>query len=390
MVNEEPIRQILEGIRQGDQHAEDALFRRLHRVSEKAVPGMHWQEGEMEDLFLDAFIAFLERVRKRRFSILDDTKEPDAEQMLHRAFDRVFSKLAFHLDRSAYRTVEGVKAGNEHAKAQLAIFLVEKGYFLNFARQQMEQFEVRAKEAEDFLKEAFLDLLDKIKKGEFSLEASDPNELGKNKLGKYFKQIIVNKISKWKRKRGEDISEEVQKALRQVDAEYPPTVQVHASDTLQWKMMLITSEMGEPCKTILYRTYYYGETPKTIAKSQFHPDYTTTEEVRAKKMDCLRRLHRDFVHQMEALDRREVEQIAQIAQQVVAHLDEPCRTILVHYLAPEKVSMGEIAEILQRTRPIEEAGSLATAEQVKRRRFKCMAPLYDQIWETVFSTTKSA
>lgn len=381
--NENLIRAILGGSRA----AEEQLYRALYgSLFAQLVPECA-SETEAGEVFADAFIVFLEKLRNGSFHSLINTVNGGFAARAHAFFERILWRQFYHPNRSVYRAVSGAKTDNPYAKEHLGAWF-KSGHFAAYARQLMEQFDVRAMEAADFVEESIADLLENIRNGDFTLEPDAPNDLNKNRLAKYFKRIIFNKIGKWKARRGKtgikppgenlpaDCDEEI--------AEPAPGFR----DALQWQIAQLMAQLGDPCYHILRESYVRRKSPKEIAKTGFHPGYRTTDQVREKKYDCLQRLHRDFINRVEQYDPAALEQIAGIARHAVDHLEEPCRTILTHYLSPRKTSMAEIAAALRDVLPPPEAENLQTPEQVKRRRYKCMIPLYDQLWNTVFSPNR--
>lgn len=378
MSNPLRLESVFMAIRDGKKAEELELYRLIFQQRSRFLGTDPLLSGEVETVFPEAFFVLKEKIRIGKLKVPDGKTQQELEKWLCNIFQGLLLRQMYTFENNTWLVVEGVRCENSIAKEKLSKALNESGY-INYARKLMFQFNVQELEAEDFVNDAMRFLLEKIKKNEFTLSSEDSNEINRNRLLKFFRQTIFQKIRKWKQKQHPSIAIEriVEPTTQQSEENL---ISVQTPQFWQWKLFNLIDQQGEPCRMILKETYFSQKTPRQIALALNIPQYADGEAVEAQKIRCINKLHSDLMYMIKDSNDDMIFQLEKLSFHYLEQLKEPCKSILHYALPPENKNMEEIAKILQKNRPLEEVVNLKTSDQVKRRKYKCLQGFYDDLW----------
>ena len=143
----------------------------------------------------------------------------------------------------------------------------------------------------------------------------------------------------------------------------------------------LIGQLDQAGQRILKELYFFERKPRQIAKLMKLEAYDSTEKVQSKKKDCLQKLKREAARLVQRLGDTARLEFIQLISRLVQELAEPCRTILYLFLPPNSLSYELIAKELQRLPISSGATDLRTADQIKKRKFRCMQGLNEALWK---------
>ena len=196
---------------------------------------------------------------------------------------------------------------------------------------------------------------------------------------------MYRQVSRWQRdeQRASKRAERYMGEAEAVIAEETPEVEIRS--IFGSKVVALFDNLDEIGRYILRAHYIEGQSAKQIAKRSPFAAFQSTETIHQKRITSLKKLSQDLFSIRTGFSREELLRLARITEFVIGQLLEPCRSLLQYAFPPENKNPAEIAVLLQQTRPRAEVSSLATAAQVKKRKYKCKLSLWDKLWKELLN-----
>ena len=374
---------LIQGLKSREEKAVGKLYKRIFDMCFQYL-NIQGVENNQVVLFQDAFIVFEKKVLAGRLFFPDNEEEASLELRIKKYFERIIDQLNYHVERSIFQVVEGVKQKNKLATQRLVAYL-QNHNFLQYTRKQVTRFNVTTVEAYDFLSEASTIILDKISDGSFSLEADFDNDHNQRRLSKFFCQIIFRQISKWKRDQQRKNDRNIEYANTQNEEKAVDPIVSESHLLFEVKIADLLGNLDKAGRYILKASYFEQLTPKQIAKKIPYEAYQNTQKVSDKKIISLKKLNADLFAFRKKLMKEDLKKLEEITRAVLTAIKEPCRSILRYAFPPENKNLEEIALILQSTRPSQEVQNLKTSAQIRKRKYKCKLTLWDDMWKNILT-----
>ncbi|NND31048.1 MAG: hypothetical protein HKN76_00565 [Saprospiraceae bacterium] len=329
--------------------------------------------GRADQFFQEAFVLWKSKLTAGQ-KVMLEMKEADLKISIQDLFSKIVHDKMLDVRVSALYLIEHIRNDDNRAKERLSRTLCNEQN-LNYARHLIRSLKIQLLEGEDFLQESIIALMTAIEKGRFTLEANSPNEAEVRKLFKYFREIIYRQIHKAYHK-GKPVTQLKDDVKKMLPGEYIESgveklelaiyQSFHCLDKISQKMMqyLMVDRLS----------------PKEVVKKLNHAAFAETNDVVAHKNTCLQKLRKLTAEKISEMDQGSFDRYLDVCKNALRTLSEPCKTILVHFLPPLQKSYQEILQVVE-SRGIVERKYLRTEDQIKKRKYKCMQLLQDQIWQ---------
>lgn len=275
------------------------------------------------------------------------------------------------IERPITTIIEGVVKADPKAVETLWHLLNNNKAHLLIRRRGLTQ------EAEDIIITAFEAFCKIIRDGKFKPRAAS-EEWQQNQTRRYFEMVLNSTIKHFKMPHHPEINEG--HAVAEV-----PEVRIRELSLLSKTIELI-NETGALCQRVLNYALVHGKSNKMIAKLNLKPALQKTEAVTQKKKECLNKLYANLVHHISSLPEKLQVKYIEVAMEAQQLQSEPCRSILKFHFSGK--SNTEIAEELQHSLPAEMSRDYHTADQVKKKKSRCLNALREEIFKRIFNNRK--
>jgi hypothetical protein len=142
--------------------------------------------------------------------------------------------------------------------------------------------------------------------------------------------------------------------------------------------------LGKISRDILQYLLIQQWTPKQVALKIKHLDFPTTKHIVDHKIECLQKLKKLTSEKLREMDQKSLGEYIFVCKKALEELSEPCRTILHYVLPPRQTGYRELLNIIAKTN-LPQNEYLKTEDQIKKRKYKCLQLLQDQIWKNLLT-----
>lgn len=357
------------------------LYKMLYLYMQPMLLSEGLDQAIVDRVFQSSFLVLQKKIEWGKLAMpnLASTAErTKLQQTFHRILHHQLYQPAVYPDQ----TIRAVRNANVVAERNLIAYL-QSASMEQYAWKLIHDFKLASLSAQDILQEGVVKMIVLIKAEQFELEKTATRELNKNRLLKFYKLLIYRWANDERKKRKPKLESKAQEKLPE-----PPAEVQEMEDTdlpLLAKMQQLFYQLDAAGQYILKASYFQQWSLKEIGKASPFAAYQTTAAVKEKKQASLKKLRSYLAVAMQKMNTVELDQLTKLTQYILTEFQEPCRTILTNALPPKEKSYKEIVEILQQTRPTEEVEHLKNEGQIKKRKYKCMQTLYDQIWSKMLN-----
>lgn len=369
--------QLLADLRKGSAEAEKTLQRHLFKLIKRHFVSFELNSTELEENFIDSFIAFQTKVMKGRITLSKNERRHLDE--LNTRFIRIFRRLLFDMKKNVVTVIKGVKMNDTIAISELAQNLTNDKN-LNHANKLAMRFRGLSKDAEGIVNEFILELVKLIQTGEYTLGDTVDNTHSKNKINAFFREFMFRKLYAEHRKLKLQSDDEI---LKELPDEKMTDANVMQLSYLE-KVVELLGELEGNDQLILNEYFTKGTKPAQIAKL-LPTEKWSSDQVKKKLKELIKWLDKRIMEAIQQGEIREITHIINTYGAVLAAMPEPCQTILKNALPPKSLKNEAIVDILQQNRPAQEVENLDTEEKVRKRKSKCMDALREKVWSSIIN-----
>ncbi len=362
-----------------DQSDIEKIYKFMYTKNITKISSFFQDNRRADQLFQEVFVIWLHKIQKARQQ-LSRLSSLQLETTLSDFFDKVVHNQLLSVKISLRYVFRHLYTQDELARSRLSQEVISSQNLL-YAKQLIKELKIRTLEAQDLLQEAVVILLQAITDKKFVLAGKD-NEIQLKQIHKYFRQIIYRQVHKLYRnnKKIQEVSIPNSQEHNLATDSYEPM----EDDLLSTVVYRCFHSLDEISQKMLKYLYVDKIPANQIVKRLNHPRFTSTKNVIDHKMHCLNTLKQRTAEVIESLRPKSFKKYLSIISKILSALTEPCKTILRYALPPHQMTYREIVEHIQYTK-VYQSEMLKTTDQVKKRKYKCMQYLQEEIWKTLLT-----
>ena len=370
------LHQAIQGLIQQDQ-SELIKFYKLMYIRNISELNTVLDQEKADECFQEAFASWLHKIRMH-YSVLAPMRGLQLENAIVVFFKQIIHNLLLNIDVSLIYLVDHLKKGDTKAKERLSKALLS-AQNQNYARYLVQSLAIRSLEHQDILQESILLILQNIEHGKFEVDRSSSNKENIGKIQKYFRQIIFRKVHTLYHHDKKTVEIEDNFIEDSVSGDFNGNEQ-------KFELAIFQSfqTLGKISREILQYLLVQQWTPKQVAQKIKHLDFPTTKHIVDHKIECLQRLKKLTSEKIREMDQKSLGEYLVVCKKALEGLSEPCRTILHYVLPPRQTGYRELLDIIGKIK-LPQNEYLKTEDQIKKRKYKCLQVLQDQIWKNLLT-----
>ena len=373
----ESLRKNITKLLNNDQQTTQQFYLDMYRENIHQIRQEVNDHEKSDQLFQKVFLIWKRKLKQGR-AMLAKMSDGDLEVAVFSLIRKIIHQSLLDINISAFYLLNSIKKNDAKAKEAISLALCNSQN-LEYARYLTRSLQIHSLEGEDFLQESMVAMMTAIQKGRFILEGNQSNDIQVKKTFKYFREIIYRQIHKAYHR--EKSNSELNIDLRDSTPTEPITSGVEKLELAVYQSFHCLDQTSQKIMKYLMVDRI---SPKEVVKKINSASFPSTKDIVAHKIACLQKLRKLTAEKINDMDESSFDRYLEVCRNALKEIAEPCKTILQYFLPPLQKSYREIVQIIKGSN-IAESEFLRTEDQVKRRKYKCMQALQDQIWQKLFT-----